>query len=433
MNLRCVLAADARARVLARAHAGRDRAPVAGRMTFLATYCWPSSSRSACWSPCTSSATSGSRAAWASRCCASRSASASRCGRVAGARRHRVRDRGHPAGRLREAARRARGPGASPTLRARLQSPAALAAHPGAAGRPGVQHPVRDAAAGGAVLAKGVPEVRRWSATSSPTRPRRAPGCAAATRSVGIDGEAVTRQRDAAVLGLLESDERRGPHRARACAARPARSAPRSPRACRPTRRALDRAGRRCCRAWASASGSRRCRRCSARCCRWQPGRSGPACARRRVVAINGEPVADFSDTGARSRSPAGRRPCSVTLGATARGSRVPVARRGAARGRAASAASASQPAAPGRCRRRCARCERYGPLTALGRGHRQDLGHDGAAGAHVLERCATGEVSLKNLSGPLTIAEYAGDSAAAGHAAFVGFLVHREPEPLGS
>jgi len=34
------------------------------------------------------------------------------------------------------------------------------------------------------------------------------------------------------------------------------------------------------------------------------------------------------------------------------------------------------------------------------------------------------GHVSLKNLSGPLTIAEYAGDSATAGFTAFAGFLV---------
>jgi regulator of sigma E protease len=34
------------------------------------------------------------------------------------------------------------------------------------------------------------------------------------------------------------------------------------------------------------------------------------------------------------------------------------------------------------------------------------------------------GRVSLKNLSGPLSIAEFAGDSAEAGVAAFLGFLV---------
>jgi regulator of sigma E protease len=43
---------------------------------------------------------------------------------------------------------------------------------------------------------------------------------------------------------------------------------------------------------------------------------------------------------------------------------------------------------------------------------------------ARVLWRMLAGEVSMKNLSGPLTIAEMAGESASAGVPAFVGFLV---------
>ena len=38
--------------------------------------------------------------------------------------------------------------------------------------------------------------------------------------------------------------------------------------------------------------------------------------------------------------------------------------------------------------------------------------------------RMLIGQVSLKNLSGPLSIAEYAGESAQAGFAPFLGFLV---------
>lgn len=41
-----------------------------------------------------------------------------------------------------------------------------------------------------------------------------------------------------------------------------------------------------------------------------------------------------------------------------------------------------------------------------------------------LLWRMLTGQVSVKNLSGPLSIAEYAGDSVDAGPAAFLGFLV---------
>jgi regulator of sigma E protease len=43
---------------------------------------------------------------------------------------------------------------------------------------------------------------------------------------------------------------------------------------------------------------------------------------------------------------------------------------------------------------------------------------------ARLFWRMVLGRVSLKNLSGPLSIAEFAGDSAQAGVSAFLGFLV---------
>ena len=43
---------------------------------------------------------------------------------------------------------------------------------------------------------------------------------------------------------------------------------------------------------------------------------------------------------------------------------------------------------------------------------------------ARMLWRMFAGDVSIKNLSGPLTIAQLAGDSAAAGVEAFLSFLV---------
>ena len=43
---------------------------------------------------------------------------------------------------------------------------------------------------------------------------------------------------------------------------------------------------------------------------------------------------------------------------------------------------------------------------------------------ARLFWRMVLGRVSLKNLSGPLSIAEFAGDSAEAGVSAFLGFLV---------
>ena len=43
---------------------------------------------------------------------------------------------------------------------------------------------------------------------------------------------------------------------------------------------------------------------------------------------------------------------------------------------------------------------------------------------ARMLWRMIRGQVSLKNLSGPLSIAEFAGDSASAGASGFLSFLV---------
>ena len=63
------------------------------------------------------------------------------------------------------------------------------------------------------------------------------------------------------------------------------------------------------------------------------------------------------------------------------------------------------------------------GPLQSLWRGT-VDAWDMTALQARMFWRMIVGQVSLKNLSGPLTIAEFAGDSAAAGPGAFVGFLV---------
>jgi len=65
----------------------------------------------------------------------------------------------------------------------------------------------------------------------------------------------------------------------------------------------------------------------------------------------------------------------------------------------------------------------RYGPLAAVSTAGAEAWGMT-ALQARMLWRMLAGDVSVKNLSGPLTIAELAGDSAAAGVEAFVGFLV---------
>jgi regulator of sigma E protease len=68
-------------------------------------------------------------------------------------------------------------------------------------------------------------------------------------------------------------------------------------------------------------------------------------------------------------------------------------------------------------------RHSRVGPLASLGMAT-QEAWDMTALQARVFWRMLMGQVSLKNLSGPLTIAEYAGDSATSGVSAFVGFLV---------
>ena len=52
-----------------------------------------------------------------------------------------------------------------------------------------------------------------------------------------------------------------------------------------------------------------------------------------------------------------------------------------------------------------------------------EGLGHD-ALQARLVWRMLTGKVSLKNLSGPLSIAEFAGESASDGAARSSSFLV---------
>lgn len=63
-----------------------------------------------------------------------------------------------------------------------------------------------------------------------------------------------------------------------------------------------------------------------------------------------------------------------------------------------------------------------YGPLEALGEAGRRTW-EVSAFTVRMLWKMVRGEVSLKNLSGPITIADYAGQSAKMGWLAFVSFL----------
>lgn len=63
-----------------------------------------------------------------------------------------------------------------------------------------------------------------------------------------------------------------------------------------------------------------------------------------------------------------------------------------------------------------------FGPVAAVGEAFARMIGSTGFT-IRMLARMVTGEVSIKNISGPINIAQYAGDSAAAGMNAFLSFL----------
>ena len=64
----------------------------------------------------------------------------------------------------------------------------------------------------------------------------------------------------------------------------------------------------------------------------------------------------------------------------------------------------------------------KFGPLAAIGESIERTWNSTGFT-VRMLARMVTGEVSIKNISGPINIAQYAGDSAAAGLNAFLTFL----------
>jgi regulator of sigma E protease len=140
------------------------------------------------------------------------------------------------------------------------------------------------------------------------------------------------------------------------------------------------------------------------------------------ILAINGEPVHDFIGLAAMVRSHPDdtivvryRRAGAET---TTRVSVAGVEQDGARIGRM----KVSQPrtvAQPPEMLRHIS----LGPVAALATAGGEAWGMC-TLQARVLWRMLAGEVSVKNLSGPLTIAEMAGDSASAGFPAFISFLV---------
>jgi len=141
-----------------------------------------------------------------------------------------------------------------------------------------------------------------------------------------------------------------------------------------------------------------------------------------RIVAIDGDPVADFRDIQARvGAHPGESLALTYRRGNIENSVRVTVAGDEVA-GKRVGRIRVTQP--PGVVFPDSMRLHSdLTPAAALGRAT-QEAWNMTALQARLFWRMVLGQVSMKNLNGPLSIAEYAGDSAEAGVASFMGFLV---------
>ena len=155
------------------------------------------------------------------------------------------------------------------------------------------------------------------------------------------------------------------------------------------------------------------------------PGGAGERAGLRegdRIVAIGGEPVATWGQFTARVRASAGRM---LVLEVERGGARLSVSAVPEATGDGASRIGLLKVEPGPEVRRewdRMTTTVRHDPLSAVPKAmHRVwDLA---IFSLKMLGKMLMGEVSWKNLSGPLTIADYAGQSAQMGWVSFAGFL----------
>jgi len=142
-----------------------------------------------------------------------------------------------------------------------------------------------------------------------------------------------------------------------------------------------------------------------------------------RVVAWQGQPLAQASELIKAVRAQPGQR---VTLGIERGGQRldVPVTLDSVPGGKGGTQGSATPSGKLGAALSQAVQMEtvRYGPLQALGRAVGQ-VWTTSALSLKLLGKMLVGQASLQNLSGPLTVADYAGRAAHLGLQAFVSFL----------
>jgi regulator of sigma E protease len=140
-----------------------------------------------------------------------------------------------------------------------------------------------------------------------------------------------------------------------------------------------------------------------------------------RIVAVDGRPVRSPADVAAATNA----KPGAEVVFSVERGGRavdVPLVTEATeAGGRRIGLAGLRLKVDPA-VAERLAITVRYGPVEALGQGVRKTW-ELSVFTLKMLGRIVTGEASLKNISGPITLADFAGQSAQAGALVFVGYL----------
>jgi len=139
------------------------------------------------------------------------------------------------------------------------------------------------------------------------------------------------------------------------------------------------------------------------------------------IVAVDGQPVSDFAGLVAEVQPQPGAR-LAFTIERQGATLSIPIDVESQREGERLVGRIGVQPAPPGALPEEMRTRERHGPFGALL--HATDKTWDmSVLTVRMLWNVATGDVSVKNLSGPINIAEYAGFSARQGILAFLSFL----------